>query len=197
MVVTSALVVCHFREERLPLDSSGLFTATTARIDSLVVGPTGVVDRFGNWTGRPINLSLMGMVLDTVIVKNIQDTLRIATGRSGWREIEKLTSYIRLDSAGLLEVEFKGMVTVRGGLEFRLVIEAIENGKRTDRQENQSNVSGILTDGTEVYRSSTVSNSAVYYVNDGLYALYVERRINGSNPTLHAGTLLMKIFARP
>jgi hypothetical protein len=178
------------------LDSSGLFTATTARIDSLVVGPTGVIDRFGNWTGRPINLSLEGMVLDTVIVKNVRNTLEIAGG-SRWKPIKEFETYIRLDSPGMLDLAFNGVVTVQGGLETRLVIEGIVNGTPKNRQENQSNVSGILTDGSDVYRSSAVSNSAVYYLENGFYRINVEKRINGRNPTLNTATLLMKIFARP
>jgi hypothetical protein len=178
------------------LDSSGILTTKSIQVDSLTVGSTGVIDRNGNWTGKPINANVNGMVLDTVIVKNIQDTLGIATGTTRWRDIAELTSFIRLESAGLLEVEFRGTVTVRGGLEIRLVLEEIVDSAPTNHRDSDSNVSGIISNGSEVYRSSTVSNAAVYYLEDGLYRVFVETRINGSNPTLNTGTLIMKIFAR-
>ncbi|MDP7281769.1 MAG: hypothetical protein QGG39_18040, partial [Candidatus Poribacteria bacterium] len=178
------------------LDSTGSLTAEIVETDSVVIAGTGVIDRLGNWTGMPMDPGLEGMVLDTVIVKNVQESLSISTGKSGWVELEKFRSLVRLDSPGLMSVQFSGLVTVEGGLETRLVIEKIVNGSRTDRQVNQGNVSGILTDGNKVYRSSSINNTAVYYLEDGLFMVFVKLRINGEKPTLNTGILVMQVFTR-
>ena len=178
------------------LDSTGSLTAEIVETDSVVIAGTGVIDRLGNWTGMPMDPGLEGMVLDTVIVKNVQESLTISTGDSDWRGLDEFTLFVRLDSPGLMSVQFSGLVTVLGGLETRLVIEKIVNGRRTDRQVNQGNVSGILTDGNQVYRSSSINNTAVYYLEDGLFLVSLERRINGSNPTLNTGILVMQVFTR-
>ncbi|MDA0744971.1 MAG: hypothetical protein O2954_00500 [bacterium] len=182
------------------LDTAGTLSASRVFTDSLAVGGLGVINRNGNWVGPAIPIQTTGMTLDTIIVKSTQDTLRLDANLR-WEQLEQPpfgSLFVQLDRPSLVELDFRGAIAANGSLEFRLGAERFEGGNRTALFRNASNVSGIAPspDGSQTFRTSTVSNSAVLSLETGLYRIFIEIFATGQPGTLRTGILLIKIYTR-
>lgn len=174
------------------IDSAGTLSTAHLISDSLSIGQTGVINRHGQWTGAPISVQFPGMILDTIIVRNFQDSLSF--GSVIWADIDgssdELTSFINLKNVAFLDIEFHTTVSASGQIiETRLAVEPI-NPKNSLIQDI-SNVSRFIP------RSNpdlgVLSNQAVVNLTPGLYRVFVQGRIEGIG-TFQTGVLSIRAY---
>ena len=176
------------------LDSLGALTASQVHTDSLNVGGKGVIDQDGNWTGQPIVAQTIGMVLDTLIVQNFQDTLDFAS--INFRDIDGsnngLTAFVNLKRPSLLDIQLHLTATTSGTLfQTRLAVEPINPGGPL--QTNIGNTAASLpSSGSGTF---VVSNAGSVSLEPGLYRIFVQGRIEGAS-TLQTGILTIRVFSR-
>jgi hypothetical protein len=176
------------------IDTTGTISTSRITTDSLVIGQTGVINRLGQWTGPPLPVQIPGMILDTIIVRNFQDSLAFGSGI--WADIDGssdvLTLFINLKNATFLDIEFHTTVAATGEIiETRLALEPID--PRNSPIENISNVSRFIPRNTSDL--GTLSNQAVVNLTPGLYRVFVQGRIEGLG-TFQTGVLTVRAYRK-
>ena len=181
------------------LDSTGSLTAKRVAAqevaaDSLIVGGRGVVDRNGNWTGPPPTVRIEGMVLDTIIVRSVQDTVKLDSFDGNWRTLDELKVLLTLVEAGLIDVQFTGIVSAGEWFQTRIRLKTVGiQDRRTI-----GNTSGALLTG-QSHQTSPSTNLAVVSLDPGRYFLDVEYRGTGSTIGLRAvidPILVIRVYNR-
>ncbi|MDP6777683.1 MAG: hypothetical protein QGI83_13060 [Candidatus Latescibacteria bacterium] len=174
------------------LDTTGLFTArrVSARVlaaDSLIVGGRSVVDRDGNWTGTPISAEVSGMVLDTIIVRSVQDTIDLHPFDGQWRSLSDLRTLLTLNAPSLVDIQFTGSLLASEWLQTRMRLKSVGvQDKRTI-----GNTSNVLLTGLG-HQASPVMNLAVSSLAPGSYILDLEYR--GADPATGLGAVIEPIL---
>lgn len=176
------------------IDTTGQIKTTRIATDSLIVGQTGIINRLGQWTGPPIPMQSSGMVLDTIIVRNFQDSL--AFGSTIWADIDGssdvLTTFINLKKNAFLDIEFHTTASATGEIiETRLAIEPIE--PRNNPITNISNISRFIPRNTSDLGS--LNNQAVVNLSPGLYRVFVQGRIEGLG-TFQTGVITVRSYRK-
>lgn len=176
------------------IDSTGTITTSRLTTDSLIVGQKGIINRLGQWTGPPISVQLPGMVLDTIIAKNFQDSLSF--GSSAWADIDgssdALTTFINIKRPTFLDIEFHTTTSTTGSMiETRLVVEPID--PKNNPRDNISNVSRFIPRNASDF--GTLSNQAVITVTPGLYRVFVQGRIEGLGH-FQTGVLTVRAYSK-
>ena len=167
--------------------TGGAVSAPRVTTDSLVVGGAGVIDRTGNWVGPPVPVTVSGMRLDTLIVRDaLQDTLNFGSpGR--WQDIdgatEALTAPIRLTRPALFDIQFVGTAVTGWPFESRIAV-------KTDSQPPRpvGNTSGFSGGGW-----GALNNVAVLSVDAGFHRVYIEGMTSSSRV---AGILIVRVYTR-
>ena len=182
---------------RASIDSSGELTAAgvmTAHVvaDSVSVGGVGVVDREGRWVGPTAASGLNGSVVDTILTRVFDDTPTYWF-HTRWLQASEVNMPFTLPEKRLVEVEFLGSMSAQGGGQTRLAIHKLDGYVVTRRYEGIGNVSGILTDGSNEYRSSHISNKATLSLEAGSYRVVVERLVPGNWCKLHASQTIVRV----
>ena len=141
------------------------------------------------------------MVLDTLIVKNVRDSLRFSLD-SRWQSIKRtisqeevFTTFVKLKRPALLDIQFNGMISILGGFETRLVVKPEDPAGPA--MDEVSNISGMPLAGESEPVTAGAVNTAVLSLAPGLYRIFVETR--APDPRLGAlrtGMLVIRIFAR-
>lgn len=134
------------------------------------------------------------MVLDTIIVRNYQDSL--AFGSVIWADIDGpsdvLTSFVNIKKTSFLDIEFHTTASATGEIiETRLAVEPIE--PRNAPITNISNVSRFIPRNTSDLGSLT--NQAVVNLTPGLYRVFVQGRIEGLG-TFQTGVLTLRAYRK-
>jgi len=176
------------------IDSNGTITTSRLTTDSLIVGQKGIINRLGQWTGPPLSVQLPGMVLDTIIVKNFQDSLSF--GSVAWADIDGssdvLTTFINIKKVAFLDIEFHTTTSTTGNLiETRLAVEPID--PKNNPRENVSNISRFMPRTTSDF--GTLSNQGVLTVTPGLYRIFVQGRIEGLGH-FQTGILTVRAYSK-
>lgn len=176
------------------IDTIGKISTTQITTDSLVIGQTGVINHKGQWTGPSLPIKISGMVLDTIIVRNFQDSLSF--GSVAWADIDGssdvLTAFINFKRTAFLDTEFHTTVSATGEIiETRLVIEPID--PRGNLMVQISNVSRFIPRNTSDL--GTLSNQAVVNLTPGLYRVFVQGRIEGLG-TFQTGVLTLRSYSK-
>ena len=176
------------------IDTTGKISTTQITTDSLVIGQTGVINRQGQWTGPPLTTKISGMVLDTIIVRNFQDSLSF--GSVAWTDIDGtsdvFTAFINIKKTAFLDAEFHTTASATGDIiETRLAIEPID--PRSNVLERISNVSRFIPRNTSDL--GRLSNQAVVNLTPGLYRVFVQGRIEGLG-TFQTGVLTLRSYSK-
>ncbi len=181
------------------LDSTGSLTArrVTAQEligDSLIVGGRGIVDRDGNWMGPSIAAEGPGMVLDTIIVRSVQDTTRLNPFDGQWRSLADLRTLVTLEGPALIDAQFTGVMLAGEWFETRMRLKSAGvQDKRTI-----GNTSGVLIANLGRQAAPTM-NMAVASLGAGSYFLDLEYRGSGPATGLAAVVdpiLLIRVYNR-
>ena len=181
------------------LDSAGVLTTAAVQAglvsaDSVVAGGVAIVDGDGRWVGPAIGATIAGSVVDTIIVRTIPDTIRI-THNNQWRPVVQFNTQFALEESRLVDIEFLSVLSVFGGARTRISVWRMEGNTILERYENIGNISGIISDGVGVYRSSSISNAAVVRLDAGSYRIVIEADVPGSSGSLHTGQVIARIYA--
>jgi hypothetical protein len=176
------------------IDTTGTVTTSHLTTDSLTIGQKGVINRLGQWTGDPIYVQMPGMVLDTIIVKNFQDSLSF--GSVAWTDIDGssdvFTIFINIKKSTFLDIEFHTTTwTIGGTIATRLVVEPID--PKNNPLENVSNISRFVPHNTSDVGS--LSNQGVVKVTPGLYRVFVQGRIEGLG-NFQTGILTVRAYSK-
>jgi len=174
------------------IDTTGAITTSHLTTDSLIIGNKGVINRLGQWTGAPISVPIPGMVLDTIIVRNFQDSLSF--GSVSWTDIDGssdvLTLFINLKKSTFLDIEFHTTTSTTGGIiETRLAVEPID--PKNNPLENISNISRFMPQGASDF--GTLSNQGVINLTPGLYRVFVQGRTEGLS-NFQTGVLTVRAY---
>ena len=176
------------------IDSHGTIATSRLTTDSLIVGQKGIINRLGQWTGPPLSVPLPGMILDTIIVKNFQDSLSF--GSVAWTDIDGstdvLTTFINIKKFTFLDIEFHTTTSTTGNMiETRLAVEPID--PKNNPRENVSNISRFMPRTTSDF--GTLSNQGVLTVTPGLYRVFVQGRIEGLGH-FKTGVLTVRAYSK-
>jgi hypothetical protein len=192
--VTGRITPKSLTIESATIDTTGAIKTSRLTTDSLMVGQKGIINRFGQWTGPPLSVQLPGMVLDTIIVKNFQDSLSF--GSVNWADIDGtsdvLTTFINIKKPAFLDIEFHTTTSTTGGMiETRLVVEPID--PKNNPRENITNISRFIPRNTSDF--GTLSNQGVLTVTPGLYRVFVQGRIEGLS-NFQTGVLTVRAYSK-
>lgn len=177
------------------LDSTGTLSAAVVSAGSLSVGGVGLVGQDGSWVGPPAGLLGQGSVLDTVLVRTVADTLSFSYDQR-WQTVPELNLPFSLTGPRLVDVELVSLMSALGGGLTRLAVHQLDGYVVTRRFENIGNVSGIVTDGQDVFRSAAVLNRAALSLEAGDYRAVVERQVPGSWFRLHTVRITVRLYRR-
>jgi len=176
---------------KVKIDTANVSTSHITT-DSLIVGQKGIINRNGQWTGPSIPVQLPGMILDTIIVRNYQDSL--AFGSVSWADIDGssdvFTTFINLRTTSFLDIEFHTTTSATGELvETRLAVEPID--PKSSPITNISNISRFVPRNSSDL--GNLNNQAVLNLTPGLYRVFIQGRIEGLG-TFQTGVLTVRSY---
>jgi hypothetical protein len=176
------------------IDSAGNLSTPLIQTDSLAVGGIGIIDRHGRWTGPELSNSVPRLALDTLVVKNTQNSFDF--GSATWLDIDGtsdvLTAFVNLKETGFLDISFHTTVSATGNdFQTRIVVDPINPDG--DPLTDLGNVSQFVPDTSADI--GILSNQAAVRVEPGLYKVFVQGQIQGIG-TLLSSILTVRVFSR-
>jgi hypothetical protein len=170
------------------LDSLGVLSASSVKIESLSVGGLTVIDQTGAWVGPAIS-GAIGLQIKAIDQTTVTEN-EVFFLNAKWVHFPKLTPSVVLESAGKLEINFVGQMSSPRGFETRITLRKTTENTLLGPF---GNIAGAQP--SPASQGTTVYNQAIIDLEAGAYRVFIEHKSNAaSEAEFHSGTVIVKTY---